>query len=414
MAFEGIGKKVAQPNTANGSADPSNPDAGLTDSQMFERRNNGINRTTGTVDTGISGQKEFHTYTTSTSQDPNYEANKLMVRDRVAQLDARKNQTMTATGAQGSTIATGPQNQMRDAQGRLIGGLENTIAGKGPSVAQEQLRQATDANIAGALAMAGASGTPGAHRAAAFQAAAANQSAAGQSASLRAQEIAQAQQTLGGVAQGARAQDIGLATDQAQMSQQNSQFNAGLAQDANKTNLLSGVEQQKQRDDLIRNYLAAGMTLDQANMQAEIQQKQFNAELLAKQEAAQIGVTLAGSAQNAQILGAGIGAAGTALAAGAQAASDKKLKKNVGDGEGAVIAFLDSLEPKTFDYRDEAKHGDGRRLGIMAQDAEKTPVGATFVFEAPEGKHLDLPKAASAMLASLAVIHQRLKKVEGK
>ena len=86
--------------------------------------------------------------------DPNYLRNKDMVNSRVNQLDNRENQTMTAAGATGATIATGPQGQMREAQGRLLSGLEDTIAGKGPSAAQEQLRQATDANIAGGLAMA--------------------------------------------------------------------------------------------------------------------------------------------------------------------------------------------------------------------------------------------------------------------
>lgn len=227
----------------------------------------------------------------------------------------RGNMTMQgATVGPGATIATGPQDEQRARQNALLDQLMAASNGQGPSAAQQQLKMGADRNMANALAMAAAAGTPGAQRQAAFQRAAITQDAAGQSAMLRAQEINDARGLLGQVAQGARAQDIGLATDQANLAQQAQLTQASLTQDTAKTNLLTAIEQQKQRDALVQSYVAQGMSLDQAQYQAELQQAQFNAELLAKQAAADKNVAMQSSQQQYQLLGAAAGGLGAAMA----------------------------------------------------------------------------------------------------
>lgn len=320
----------------------------------------------------------------------------------------------------GATIATGMQDQQRARQNALLDQLMAASNGQGPSAAQQQLKMGADRNMANALAMAAAAGTPGAQRQAAFQRAAITQDAAGQAAILRAQEINDARGLLGQVAQGARAQDIGLATDQANLAQQaqltqasldqqTRAAQAGLTQDAAKTNLLSAIEQQKQRDALVQSYVAQGMSLDQAQYQAELQQAQFNAELLARQAAADKGVAMQSSAQGGQMVGAGMAALGTVLA-GAASASDERVKENVADADKSVEKFLDGIAAKEWDYKDPKKHGEGRRTGVMAQAAEKN---SDMVFTHTDGvKMIDHGKAISTSLAALANINKRLRKVE--
>jgi hypothetical protein len=308
-----------------------------------------------------------------------------------------------------ATIATGPQDQQRARQNALLDQLMAASNGQGPSAAQQQLKMGADRNMANAMAMAAAQGTPGAARQAAFQRAAITQDAAGQSAMLRAQEINDARGLLGQVAQGARAQDIGLATDQAGLQQQTALAQAQLAQDTQKTNLLTAVEQQKQRDSLVQSYVAQGMSLDQAQYQAELQQAQFNAELLARQAAADKGVAMQSSAAGGQAVGAGIAALGSVLGA-ATSASDERVKDNVADADKGVEKFLDGIAAKEWDYKNPKKHGEGRRTGIIAQDAEKN---SDMVFTHTDGvKMLDHGKAISTSLAALANINKRLRKVE--
>lgn len=81
--------------------------------------------------------------------------------------------------------------------------LRDRIAGKSPSVAEQQLRQSTQGNIANAYAMAQGSGDAGAARNAANQAAQLNQQGAQQGALLRAGEQEAATSQLGQLGLGA-------------------------------------------------------------------------------------------------------------------------------------------------------------------------------------------------------------------
>lgn len=357
---------------------------------------------------GVFGNKEVvNRYTAGKTEDPNQAANKARLDALAAEAQGRQAQTMQ--GAQigsAAQIEQTQQAQIRGQQLAAIGQLQQQAAGNGPSAAQAQLKMGADRAMASNLAMAAAGGTAASARQAAFNNASAVQDMAGQSAALRAQEQQAAMGQLVGATQGARAQDIGLATDQAQLNQQTSLTQASLNQDTAKTNLLTGIDQQKQKDTMIAQYVAQGLTLDAAQRQAEIQQAQFNAELLARQAAADKGVAMQSSQAAGQTAGAIASAIGTTLAA----ASDKRAKKNIGDGDKSIERFLDSVAAKDWDYKDPAKHGEGRRTGIMAQDAEKN---SDMVFTHKDGvKMLDLGKATSTSLAALANINKRLRQLE--
>jgi hypothetical protein len=128
-----------------------------------------------------------------------------------------------AQQAQAAQIATNPQAQMREGQSRLVTDLQSAAAGTGgPSAAQAMLQQGMDRAIAAQFAQAAAargSNVGLAQREAAINASSMSTNAALEAAKLRAQEQQQARQELAGALGGARGQDIGLATSQADLTQ---------------------------------------------------------------------------------------------------------------------------------------------------------------------------------------------------
>ena len=132
----------------------------------------------------------------------------------------------------GPTIDTGPQSQVRGQQAQLSQMLMDQAQGRGPSIAQEQLRQGTDRNMAQAMAMGAAQGAgsrgAGTLRQIANQRAGIGQQMAGDASMLRLQEQMAARGMLGQQLGGMRGQDIGLATDQARTSLQQQAMNDDL------------------------------------------------------------------------------------------------------------------------------------------------------------------------------------------
>lgn len=92
--------------------------------------------------------------------------------------------------------------------------------------------------------------------------------------------------------------------------------------------------------------------------------------------------------------------------------SDERFKKGITPSDGAVRQMLDSLHPYSYEYKDPEKHGEGRRLGIMAQDMEKTGLGRSVVQNRSDGKYIDLNKATSLSLAGIASLNRRLDALE--
>jgi len=102
------------------------------------------------------------------------------------------------------------------------------------------------------------------------------------------------------------------------------------------------------------------------------------------------------------------------LALGAYAAlSDVQAKTNISPGAGEVESFLDALNSYKYEYKDPAGSDEaGMFIGVLAQDLEKTPMGASFVKDTPRGKQVDYGHGLAAILASQANIHNRLRNLE--
>lgn len=150
-----------------------------------------------------------------------------------------------AAAMKAAQINEANQEQIRAQQLSLAQQLQAQASGQGPSLAQMQLQQGRDQNIATAMALAasqrGMTAGQGL-RQIADQTANANQAAAQEAARLRLAEQLQAQQALQGVLSGTREQDIGLATNQAGLQQQANLQNAGFDQQR----LLANQEAQNQ------------------------------------------------------------------------------------------------------------------------------------------------------------------------
>ena len=89
--------------------------------------------------------------------------------------------------------------------------------------------------------------------------------------------------------------------------------------------------------------------------------------------------------------------------------SDKDLKKNIKPGGRRTREFLDGLDAKEFEY----KNGGGVRLGILAQDVNKSKEGQNMTRKVGDSLAIDIPSTTGPVLASLADLNERLAKLEG-
>ncbi len=260
------------------------------------------------------------------------------INNRIAGIENRPTLSMQAANAAGANIDQSQQAQFRNQQLALGRSLMDQANGNGPSVAGSQLRQSTEMNLQAALAQASSS-RGGNLGAAQYQLgnARANiqQQAAQQLAQTRIQEQMAARSQLGDVLNAGRGADIGLATTQAQLTQQGNQFNAGLQQQTNAANLGSAQEQQAHKDALTQSYLAMGYNLEQANRMAELQQVQYNAGVLNSAEAVNKGIALQQNAQNIQLAG-GIASAVGGIAGGVVGSMGGPVGTAAGSAAGAL------------------------------------------------------------------------------
>lgn len=120
----------------------------------------------------------------------------------------------------------------------------------------------------------------------------------------------------------------------------------------------------------------------------------------------------ANNAQNSQLVGSAFSAGGTA--AGLAATSDEEKKKDISFADKDLEKFLSALEAKKYSYKDQDKEGSGKKVGVMAQDLEDSPIGNSFVRDTPDGKIVDYGQGLGAMLAGLASINKRLQELEGR
>lgn len=228
----------------------------------------------GGIPGAFGAERGYRIYSSDPINDPNYWSNRKAVADELARVRAEK------------AIELNQQNsgEFRLRQMGLADQLQGVVDGTGgPSVAQAQLDQATNANNMAAASTAASSSQYGMDPAAAFKAALQqqamnNQNAAGQAGLLRANEVTAARGQLAGLFDSARGQDI-------------SQEQAALS---------AAIQQREQTRQYVAQLMQMGYTEDQAHMMAQVQQQQFQQGSLAQQEAAKQGISTANSAQGVQ------------------------------------------------------------------------------------------------------------------
>lgn len=280
--------------------------------------------------------------------------------------------------------------------------------GQGPSLAQAQLQQGVDRGIAGQLAVANSARGSAAQRAGAMRGAQLQgQEMMGglgaQSAALRAQEIATARSGLLG-ADAAMAQNMagirGADVGQAGMNLQ--------AQMANRA-------QNDQYAQALQGYgMNASGAVTEGRRGAAASQNQYDFET----QKGNANLEKDKAAGDMQAGGQAGGAAAGAVAAGLGALamfSDKRAKHKILEGDKDVDAFLRTLKPYSYEYKDKA-HGTGKKTSVMAQDLEKTSLGETLVSrDKPTGlRKVDYAKALPVMLASMGRLSDRLEKAEAR
>ena len=105
---------------------------------------------------------------------------------------------------------------------------------------------------------------------------------------------------------------------------------------------------------------------------------------------------------------------GNLLTGGGIIQSDISAKRNIRAADDQVEGFLDALNAYQYKYKDPQAPGAdaGMFVGVMAQDLEKTPMGASFVTDTPQGKMVDYGHGLAAILASQSNLHDRLRQLE--
>lgn len=242
---------------------------------------------------------------------------------------------------------------------------------------------------------------------------------------------------------------------QAQLSQQNSQFNAGQTNQGNQ--FQAGVSQRDNLADLDARLKAQGLDDNQRAML-------LNAYLTMRGQ--DMGATAAANATGVQsrgqdyalaggIVGAGATVGAAALASGAGGnptappptqpgggpqpvttgapagappydpnaplplqTSDRRAKTRIAlldsykEPDDEVGELLDKLKPATYRYKepDEPGSAPGKRYGVMAQDLEKSDMGRSIVREEGGVKKIDTNQAVGVLLASMAKMHDKMKK----
>ena len=97
---------------------------------------------------------------------------------------------------------------------------------------------------------------------------------------------------------------------------------------------------------------------------------------------------------------------------GLNAASDINSKQNIQSGEAELQDFLNNLNAYSYEYKDP-KYGEGRRISPMAQEIEKSPLGAQAISTNEEGyKIVDYGKLMGTQLAALALLNHKYNNLE--
>lgn len=280
-------------------------------------------------------------------------------------------QGMNGANGAGPQLDPSQQAQFRQMQMQQAMQLQRIASGQqqgaGELAVQRQVANAQAAQHAQAMMARGNANAGMAMRNAAGNQAAIGLSGAGQGQQAAMQDQQMAQGQLTGALGGARGQDIGFAGQNANLTQQ--QFGLNTQRQLGYLGQLTGMDQ--------------GQLGAQTGMYGAAQGNKGSA-----------GQMITGVAQG-----------------GAYLMSDERLKTDITDSGKEVDSMLDAMLPKAYVYKD-SRHGVGRRVGVMAQDMEKSKAGGAVVVDLPAGKGLDVNLALSAALAATARLNERLRKVE--
>jgi hypothetical protein len=267
------------------------------------------------------------------------------------------------------------------------------LGGSGVSLAQQLQAQQASANTAAQQAAQVAAQAQQARQQAALQ-------RAGLGAQMQAQSFGQQAQQAGAqdainsfnVANRNAAKERNLNVRQG-LSQQNTsqqnqvgQMNTQLANQANMYNTTQRPLQQYGMQSGQMGAIAGGLQ-NASNMQNQNAIAQYGA--------------------NAQLTGSALSAIGTAVGA---IRSDKRDKENIRESDDIDIDnFLKQLVPYRFKYKEDTGLPQNDRLGVMAQDLEKSRIGSEIVKEDSDNvKNIDLQEAVPKILASLGYLNKKI------
>lgn len=172
-----------------------------------------------------------------------------------------------------------------------------------------------------------------------------------------------------------------------------------------------------------------GLDIGRESAAAKLAEQRGADQMIAAQAAAQRGVALqqnianqqaaqAQRGQNLSFLGS-LGSAGATIAASDENAKTD-IKQNKDDASKTISEFMDALKSYTYEYKKGAKQPEGKPnpegevKSVMAQDLEKTDLGKQMVTDTPDGKVVDYAQGMAPLLAAIAELNKRTKKLEGK
>ncbi len=265
---------------------------------------------------------------------------------------------------QGEATGAGHYGQGLANMQRAMAGYQGMADGSGPSLAQTMMARQTANNIAAQQSMAAQGGGPNAYRNAAIAGQAQQAAGAQALAEVRSQEQMGAIQGMAGV--GGEMAGMGL---QEQMGYGQMLNEAQIAQ-------MQAASQYQQE-------------------QRRMQEAERNGRFGRRSGWANFGVEAGGK---------GIGAILSAI-------SDERRKHDIVEADDTASNLAHSLAAIEYEYNDDVGI-KGRRVGIKAQDLEKTPAGKVLVIEGPKGKEVDVAQATMAALAIGAAHERRMRRLE--
>ncbi len=95
-------------------------------------------------------------------------------------------------------------------------------------------------------------------------------------------------------------------------------------------------------------------------------------------------------------------------------ASDERAKTNIQPAQAELEEFMNALGVYSYEYKDKSD-GEGRYISPMAQEFEKSQLGAQAVVETPEGKKMvNYGKLMGVQTAALALLNHKYNSLEKK